>query len=324
MRQPVETQLQNYFEQIEETHGSLSTNAILERAAPVQVVPNSRPVTPPPRLVRRWAWAVALIVFAGVAIFLGAIDSDAPPIVDQPVTTTVPGTLPATPPAPSGSGTLDTPLGVAEWWMVSGADGALPDNGGWVFETPTGYEMVAGPFGEGIEYWVSPDGRTWEPAPLPEGLSGLEAATRVDRRQVGATNWLVSDNTTQVWRLEGETWTSVPLPAGLGAYELGGVRDDQVWLTSTSPLGIWRLDGENWTSFDPVIGPADVGPGGFIGGQAVGGNEVVVVPWAADTLTVIDSGDVATAVTPPWASEIGQANGAQPDELTVLAGDVGL
>jgi Tol biopolymer transport system component len=94
MRQPVETQLRNYFEQIEETHGPLSTNAILDRTAPVQVIPESRPVTPPSRAIRKWAWAIALIVFVGVAILLGAIDSDTPPVVDQPVTTTIPGTIP--------------------------------------------------------------------------------------------------------------------------------------------------------------------------------------------------------------------------------------
>ena len=92
MRQPVETQLRNYFKQIEETHGPISTTAVLERTAPVQVIPDSRPVTPRP-LVRRWAWAVALIVFAGVALVLGAIDSDRPP-VDQPVTTTIPAKVP--------------------------------------------------------------------------------------------------------------------------------------------------------------------------------------------------------------------------------------
>ncbi len=93
MRQPVETQLRNYFEQIEETHGPLSTNAILDRSAGVQVIPESRPMTAPRRPIRRWAWAVALLVFVGVAIVLGILVSDAPPVVDQPVTTTIPATV---------------------------------------------------------------------------------------------------------------------------------------------------------------------------------------------------------------------------------------
>lgn len=95
MRQPVETQLRNYFEQIEESHGPLSTNVILDRSAPVQVIPESRPVAPPSRAIRKWAWAVALIVFVGVAIVLGAIRSDTPPVVDQPVTTTIPAAVPS-------------------------------------------------------------------------------------------------------------------------------------------------------------------------------------------------------------------------------------
>jgi hypothetical protein len=324
MRHPVETQLRTYFEQIEETHGPISTNAVLERAAPVQVIAESRLITPPGRAIRRWAWAVALIVFAGVAILLGTLDSDPPP-VDQPVpttvpglvSTTIPGTLPTNPPAPSGGGTLTTPIGDFEWWHISGADSALPEDGGWMFETPAGYSMIVGPWGTGVEYWTSPDGRAWASEPLPESLSGLEGATRVNIQRVGTTTWLISDQA-GAWRFEAGTWTRVALPTDSVAFSLVGIGDDQVWLTSTNPVGVWRLDGEDWVALDPGIDAGDLTEG-VLGGRAVGSNGVTVIPWDADTLTLIGSDDVSATVTPPWASQVQQEEGVQPDQLTLLS-----
>ena len=320
----IDIQLREFCDFMDETQGPLTVDDILERTGDVPVIPGrgkairGRPVS---RRLITAAAAVIAVVLVGLALrFLPVLQRDVPPATDD-IPTTTNSTAPPPQGAEAAQGTLDTPMGTFSWWHLTGVDAELPDPG-WPVKSESGYSLIVGPWGGGLEYWRSPDGKAWLQAPLP-GFAGASAFRVV----LVGDYWLITEEPTSLWRSEdGETWVEVPLPLGYNGTPYGSLQEvnGAVWLTNDDP-GVWRLDGTSWTSLNPgSIGPGDIRSLNTRTGVErgpVANDDITVVVWDFDSLSVIDSGDQGIVVKPPWATPLDEAQegvGIGPS-LTVLA-----
>ncbi len=238
--------LHEYGDFMEETQGSLTVEQILKQSGAIQVIPDDE-MDPHHDLVRR-RWAAVLAVAAilltvAVALVLGALRNDVPPVDSV---TTVPTSTPSSLPESANAGTLDTPMGTFDWWQLTGVDPEVPPPS-WLVKGPSGYSLIHGPWGTGLEYWQSADGKAWTPAPLP-GFEGDAAWVE----KIAGDYWL-STNSPSLWRSEdGGTWVQVPLPSGYSQTPYQALQEvnGALWLTSDDPVGVWRLDETSWTALD--------------------------------------------------------------------------
>lgn len=192
---PVDTQIRQYFTELEKTHGPLTVDDILERTGDQPAIPRPEARTPSPR--RRWvAAAVAALVILVTLIsirFLPAPGGTTEPI-DQPTTTTT--TAAPGPPAPKAFPTSEEPVALeAGTYLVDAAgnssiatftvtvpDRWTGDSGGYLSknaETPQG--IAVSPWGAIEELEVYTDachGEFGDPGPAPTSAAELVSALR--------------------------------------------------------------------------------------------------------------------------------------------------
>ncbi len=126
--------------------------------------------------------------------------------------------------------------------VVAGADGLLAWEG--ARQMHTGPRLTTN--------WASPDGRTWSPAEVPAGLSGLVAAdgTRIvalGPMPNGATDPAQWPGISQGWvSTDGPTWTALDMPRGLDDYVEG------MWVV---PDGVIYAGQQSFWFGTPTVAP---------------------------------------------------------------------
>lgn len=92
------------------------------------------------------------------------------------------------------SGTIDTPLGRADWVFLSGNTSTFPTSGTFI-TLPSGYaalEFTLSP--EALRYWTSPDGLSWSQREVPMPPSDAPSLPKA-----GDGYWIAAHRPAGLW-----------------------------------------------------------------------------------------------------------------------------
>jgi hypothetical protein len=260
----LERRLRDYGAHLDSSMPRVTTSEILQRAEGLEPV-----VLRPPR--PRWtpvrvalvAAIVTLILFLPILLWRDSTES---PVVDDPVTTVVPGPATSVPSTPSTSGSTETDsfesvtsLGTIEWIKVESERRIEPQGvvDGLIHAVEFDADFNV------IGHLQSTDGINWEPTEVPEfspwsrvfvgdetlapvSPGGFGGSFGSSSRQVRFRSWGEDPEADlAMFRQEGSEWVQVALPAT----ELSPVAGLEI--LGPQFQGVAGKDGSNWVA--PVL-----------------------------------------------------------------------